>query len=96
MQALDLELQWITALADMENEVGKPDYDGKDENLEFKKRIHEKMVAAFCNKTAKISLLQYEINFRNEVMFSHDSCDYNKIEYLGKLLSVMNRFYSLL
>lgn len=81
------ELQWLAAVTDIETEINKPKYD-LEEDAEFKKKLYTKMVAAFCNKTAQLSLNEYEISFKNEIIFSKDPCDFNKFERLGKLLSL--------
>lgn len=81
------ELQWLAAVGDIETEINKPKYDIEEDN-EFKKKLYTKMVAAFCNKTAQLSLNDFEISFKNDVIFSHDPCDHKKFEHLGKLLSL--------
>lgn len=82
------ELQWLAAVSDIETEIHKPKYD-KEEDNEFKKQLYIKMVAAFCNKTAQLGLNNFELSFKNEVIFSHDPCDFKLFEHLGQLLQMI-------
>ncbi len=82
------ELQWLAAVTDIETEIHKPKYD-KEEDNEFKKKLYIKMVAAFCNKTSQLGLNNFEISFKNDIIFSHDPCDFKLFEHLGELLQMV-------
>lgn len=81
------ELQWKAEIADIETKINKPYYD-EEEDFEVRRKIWEKMTVAFANKTAQLAIQNFEVSFKNDLVFSNNPCDLEYFKHLGRSLSL--------